>query len=49
MRYEKPEVLSSVPAKFAIAMSSDKRFPGAQDINPDLGDSATSPAYEADE
>lgn len=49
MRYEKPEVLSSVAADAVIAGSTDKSQAVAMDANPILGDSATHAAYEADE
>jgi hypothetical protein len=49
MRYEKPEVLSSVAAEAVIAGSTDKSQAIAMDANPVLGDSATHAAYEADE
>jgi hypothetical protein len=49
MRYEKPEVLSSVAAEAVIAGSTDKSQAIALDANPVLGDCATHAAYEADE
>ncbi len=49
MRYSKPEITSVMQAQAAIQRSSDKAFPMYVDANPLLGNSATSPAYEADE
>lgn len=49
MRYEKPAVVACAHAKESIAFSCDKTIPIFIDCNPILGDTATSPAYEADE
>jgi len=49
MRYEKPEVQSSVAADAVIAGSTDKSQAIAVDANPVLGNTATHAAYEADE
>lgn len=49
VRYSKPEITSVMQAQAAIQRSSDKAFPMYVDANPLLGNSATSPAYEADE
>jgi hypothetical protein len=49
MKYSKPEVTSVTDAQAAIQHSSDKRVPMYIDANPILGDTATFPAYEADE
>lgn len=49
MRYEKPQVLSTVAAEAVIAGSTDKSRAIALDANPVLGNSATQAAYEADE
>ena len=45
MRYEKPEVQSSVAADAVIAGSTDKSQPIAVDANPVLGNTATHAAY----
>jgi len=49
MRYEKPQVLSSVAANAVIATSTDKSQANAIDGNPVFGLTATHAAYEADE
>jgi hypothetical protein len=49
MRYEKPQVLSSVAAESVIAGSADKSRAIDLDAQPVLGNNATHTAYEADE
>ena len=49
MRYEKPQVLSSLAAESVIAGSSDKSQAIDRDAMPVLGNTATHAAYEADE
>ncbi|HEY6849554.1 MAG TPA: hypothetical protein VI320_25560 [Terracidiphilus sp.] len=49
MRYEKPQVLSCAPADTVIAGSTDKSRAVAVDADPVFGETATHPAYEADE
>jgi hypothetical protein len=49
MTYTKPEVINVMEAQAAIQHSSDKSFPMYIDADPRLGDTAVSPAYEADE
>ena len=49
MTYSKPEITNTTEAQAAIQHSSDKSFPNAIDANPNLGDTAVSPAYESDE
>jgi hypothetical protein len=49
MRYSKPEITNVMQAQAAIQHSSDKSVWKFVDANPILGNTATSPAYEADE
>jgi hypothetical protein len=49
MTYNKPEVVNVMEAQPAIQHSSVKTFPMYTDADPNLGPTAVSPAYEADE